>query len=62
MKLFREDLLVNNFKCIYGEFFDIYCQSKNRADFHILQGKLDVTEIALHSRARLSALYICVTM
>ena len=34
MKYCREDLLVNIFKCIES-FFDIYCQSKDMADFRI---------------------------
>ena len=42
MKLCKEDLLVNIFKCIEN-FFEIYSQSKDMADSHtgILQGKLE---------------------
>ena len=34
-RLYKEYLLVNMFKCIES-FFDIYCQSKDMADFHAL--------------------------
>ena len=39
MKLSKEDLMVNIFKCTQG-IFDIYCQSKTIADFYNLEGKL----------------------
>ena len=41
MSLCKEDLLVNIFKCIERFSFDLYCQSEEMADFHILQGKLE---------------------
>ena len=40
MKLWKGDLLVNIFK-FTQEIFSIYCQSKDMADSHNLQGKLE---------------------
>ena len=36
----KEHLLVNILKCAES-FYDIYCRSRDMADFHILQGKLE---------------------
>ena len=44
MKLYKEYLLVKIFKCIES-FFDIYCQSKDMADFDVLQGKLEPPDL-----------------
>ena len=35
---------MNIFKCTESV-FDVYCQSKGMADFHILQGKLEPTTL-----------------
>ena len=48
MKLCKKDLFVNIFKCTEG-IFDIYCQSKDMADFHNLERKTETRHLNINS-------------
>ena len=54
MELSKEYVLVNIFKCV-DSFFDIYCRSKDMADFPVLQDKLKPLTLTAETEAEAEA-------